>query len=165
LRCFNFILKFNTNEVDEFEGKIDEIINSYKDVCEFDSIEFDRLYGNIDFFHNKGKFKKYIEKDVYLYIKELIIIIHSTKFHFDNFQSVKRGNIPVIYDKILELQDKFFKTEIIDTEEQKTIKVYKETVYNIEKRIAFMRSKISHKKQYDIENTPFYAMAISKNNE
>lgn len=127
----------------EYDGDIDQTIEILLQINEFDYLELDNAYADIDFLFFDKKNKEYIYTSIYCPIKEIRSLIAEKAYHFKMYRKAINGNRRVMQNFICEIDRKIMKREenVIATKDGKSFKM--ETTGN--KLVLQLRKELSGK--------------------
>lgn len=106
----NKYLDMEYNSVmEEYHKSLDIIMKQYIEIKNLTYDEVENAYGQLDFFYGNKKIRNsFIFKELHKKQRDLWHFIIQESWHFEQYYSAKNGNIPVMIDKVLEIQNKIF---------------------------------------------------------
>ena len=103
----------------EDEGDLDRSIDSILQMNQFDYVELDNAYGDMDFIFGNKRSRKYIFDKIYLPILNARNTVTEKCFHFKEYKKATHGNSRVMRDFISEISK-----ILMSCTEQKSINEY-----------------------------------------
>lgn len=135
-------------------------VNSYISISEIEIDELKNSYGNLDFLFSNSFFRKWIEKNIY---SDLIQVVDSIKQKASSFQFLMSSKNAIYCLKpILELNDRMFSEEYDETG---NVIVYNRVYYEISENVERLRCKIQKQKYEQTKYHHIVFMQITKHIE
>jgi len=144
-----------------YKHKLEEYMRLFeicmKTYIEFSNTDFNTLssaYGNLDFIFGNKRLKLRIYNEIYDEARKNFHDVSIAVFHFKIYFNSKKGNAPVNFEKLLELDKKWFREVVTIGENQKQTLVYASICNHLELATEKLRATIYNQKPIIFENHP-----------
>ena len=155
--------------ITDAKSSIEKSAKAYIALRDYDTNPLSDAYGALDFVLG-NKYRQKVYEGIYKPLADVDKKICRESYHFQEYFKARNGNLPVITDKVLEVQDQIFEAKESDSDAYWNIYVYKKFLFCVSMNLDefwnktyFKHEKVSMRYSDSIVNIPVRRRRLSGN--
>ncbi len=143
-----------------YREKLIDTMETYILIAEQSKWELESTYGELDFLVSNDSLREEIYNRIHSTIQEYHKCIAEKAYHFRSFMQAENGNVAAMIGFVDEIQQKYYKTDVIVGQDSKMIVVYRVFIDELDNQLRWLLSRINREEYVPCKAEPYMGYNI-----